>query len=94
MLEAAILIRIGSIAIVPLGLPAAYVECVTRCLLADVEQEGGHACGGIGRIPVGRRFTLALLMTTGLIQALPLAAVESAFKKYMVSGLTAGPVKS
>jgi len=35
-----------------------------------------------------------LLMTTGLIYALPPAAVYYAFRKYMVSGLTAGAVKS
>lgn len=35
-----------------------------------------------------------LLMTTGLIYALPPAAVYYTFRKYMVSGLTAGAVKS
>jgi multiple sugar transport system permease protein len=35
-----------------------------------------------------------LLMTTGFIYALPPAAIYYAFKKYMVSGLTAGAVKS
>jgi multiple sugar transport system permease protein len=35
-----------------------------------------------------------LLMTTGLIYALPPAAIDYAFKRYMVSGLTAGAVKS
>ena len=35
-----------------------------------------------------------LLMTTGLIYALPPAAMYYAFKKYMVGGLTAGAVKS
>jgi multiple sugar transport system permease protein len=35
-----------------------------------------------------------LLMTTGLIYALPPAAVYYVFRKYMVSGLTAGAVKS
>jgi multiple sugar transport system permease protein len=35
-----------------------------------------------------------LLMTTGLIYALPPAAVYYAFRRYMVSGLTAGAVKS
>ena len=35
-----------------------------------------------------------LLMATGLIYALPPAAIYYAFKKYMVSGLTAGAVKS
>ncbi len=34
-----------------------------------------------------------LLMTTGLIYALPPAAIYYAFKRYMVSGLTAGAVK-
>jgi multiple sugar transport system permease protein len=34
-----------------------------------------------------------LLMATGLIYALPLAAIYYAFKRYMVSGLTAGAVK-
>ena len=35
-----------------------------------------------------------LLMATGFIYALPPAAIYYAFKKYMVSGLTAGAVKS
>jgi multiple sugar transport system permease protein len=35
-----------------------------------------------------------LLMATGLIYALPPAAIYYTFKKYMVSGLTAGAVKS
>ena len=35
-----------------------------------------------------------LLMTTGLIYALPPAAIYYAFKRYMVSGLTSGAVKS
>jgi multiple sugar transport system permease protein len=35
-----------------------------------------------------------LLMATGLIYALPPAAIYYAFKRYMVSGITAGAVKS
>ncbi|MGL4497352.1 MAG: carbohydrate ABC transporter permease [Beijerinckiaceae bacterium] len=35
-----------------------------------------------------------LLMTTGLLYALPPAAIYYVFKKYMVGGLTAGAVKS
>ena len=35
-----------------------------------------------------------LLMATGLIYALPPAAIYYAFKRYMVGGLTAGAVKS
>jgi multiple sugar transport system permease protein len=35
-----------------------------------------------------------LLMTTGLIYALPPAAIYYVFKRYMVGGLTAGAVKS
>ena len=35
-----------------------------------------------------------LLMATGFIYALPPAAIYYVFKKYMVSGLTAGAVKS
>ncbi len=35
-----------------------------------------------------------LLMTTGLIYAMPPAAIYYAFKRYMVGGLTAGAVKS
>ena len=35
-----------------------------------------------------------LLMTTGLIYALPPAAIYYAFRRYMVSGLTAGAVKN
>jgi multiple sugar transport system permease protein len=35
-----------------------------------------------------------LLMTAGLLYALPPAAMYYAFKRYMVSGLTAGAVKA
>jgi multiple sugar transport system permease protein len=35
-----------------------------------------------------------LLMTTGLIYALPPAAIYYTFKRYMVGGLTAGAVKA
>ena len=35
-----------------------------------------------------------LLMTTGLIYAMPPAAIYYVFRRYMVSGLTAGAVKS
>jgi multiple sugar transport system permease protein len=35
-----------------------------------------------------------LLMTTGLVYALPPAAIYYVFKRYMVGGLTAGAVKS
>ena len=35
-----------------------------------------------------------LLMTTGFIFALPPAAIYYVFKKYLVSGLTTGAVKS
>ena len=35
-----------------------------------------------------------LLMTTGLVYALPPAAIYYAFRRYMVSGLTAGAVKA
>jgi hypothetical protein len=35
-----------------------------------------------------------LLMTTGLVYALPPAAIYYAFKRYMVAGLTSGAVKS
>jgi multiple sugar transport system permease protein len=35
-----------------------------------------------------------LLMTTGLLYALPPAVVYYVFRRYMVSGLTAGAVKS
>ena len=34
------------------------------------------------------------LMATGVLYALPPAAIYYAFKRYMVSGLTAGAVKS
>ncbi len=36
----------------------------------------------------------ALLMATGVIYALPPTAIYYAFRRYMVSGLTAGAVKS
>ena len=35
-----------------------------------------------------------LLMTTGLLYALPPAAIYYVFKRYMQSGLTAGAVKA
>ena len=35
-----------------------------------------------------------LLMATGIVYALPPAAIYYSFRKYMVSGLTSGAVKS
>ena len=45
----------------------------------------------VGGDPAGASL---LLMATGLIYALPPAAIYYAFKRYMVGGLTAGAVKS
>jgi multiple sugar transport system permease protein len=49
---------------------------------------------GLGNFLAADDSPWELLMTTGLIYALPPAAIYYAFKRYMVSGLTAGAVKS
>jgi multiple sugar transport system permease protein len=49
---------------------------------------------GLGNFLAADDSPWELLMTTGLIYALPPAAIYYTFKRYMVSGLTAGAVKS
>lgn len=49
---------------------------------------------GLGNFLAADDSPWELLMTTGLIYALPPAAIYYAFKRYMVAGLTAGAVKS
>jgi multiple sugar transport system permease protein len=49
---------------------------------------------GLGNFLAADDSPWELLMTTGLIYALPPAAIYYAFKRYMVGGLTAGAVKS
>jgi multiple sugar transport system permease protein len=49
---------------------------------------------GLGNFLAADDSPWELLMTTGLIYALPPAAIYYAFKRYMVSGLTAGAVKN
>ena len=49
---------------------------------------------GLGNFLAADDSPWELLMTTGLIYALPPAAIYYIFKRYMVSGLTAGAVKS
>jgi multiple sugar transport system permease protein len=49
---------------------------------------------GLGNFLAADDSPWELLMTTGLIYALPPAAIYYAFRRYMVSGLTAGAVKS
>ncbi len=49
---------------------------------------------GLGNFLAADDSPWELLMTTGLIYALPPAAIYYVFKRYMVSGLTAGAVKS
>ena len=48
----------------------------------------------LGKFMAAEESPWELLMTTGLIYALPPAAIYYAFRRYMVSGLTAGAVKS
>jgi len=48
---------------------------------------------GLGNFLAADDSPWELLMTTGLIYALPPAAIYYAFKRYMVAGLTAGAVK-
>ena len=49
---------------------------------------------GLGNFLAADDSPWELLMTTGLIYALPPAAIYYVFRRYMVSGLTAGAVKS
>lgn len=49
---------------------------------------------GLGNFLAADDSPWELLMTTGLIYALPPAAIYYAFRRYMVSGLTAGAVKN
>lgn len=49
---------------------------------------------GLGNFLAADDSPWELLMTTGLVYALPPAAIYYAFRRYMVSGLTAGAVKS
>lgn len=49
---------------------------------------------GLGNFLAADDSPWELLMTTGLIYAMPPAAIYYVFKRYMVSGLTAGAVKS
>ncbi|MFZ1068028.1 MAG: carbohydrate ABC transporter permease [Pseudolabrys sp.] len=49
---------------------------------------------GLGNFLAADDSPWELLMTTGLIYALPPAAIYYTFKRYMVSGLTAGAVKA
>jgi len=49
---------------------------------------------GLGNFLAADDSPWELLMTTGLIYALPPAAIYYTFKRYMVSGLTAGAVKN
>src|SRR5438046_6554733 len=48
----------------------------------------------LGNFPAAADSPWELLMTVGLIYAMPPAAIYYAFKRYMVGGLTAGAVKS
>ena len=49
---------------------------------------------GLGNFLAADDSPWELLMTTGLIYALPPAAIYYTFRRYMVSGLTAGAVKA
>jgi multiple sugar transport system permease protein len=49
---------------------------------------------GLGNFLAADDSPWELLMTTGLIYALPPAAIYYAFRRYMVSGLTSGAVKN
>ena len=49
---------------------------------------------GVGNFLAADDSPWELLMATGLIYALPPAAIYYTFKRYMVGGLTAGAVKS
>jgi multiple sugar transport system permease protein len=49
---------------------------------------------GLGNFLAADDSPWELLMTTGLIYALPPAAIYYVFRRYMVSGLTAGAVKN
>jgi multiple sugar transport system permease protein len=73
---------------------AAGLERVPLRLPAAVERHRRHAGVALGNFLAADDSPWELLMTTGLIYALPPAAIYYTFKRYMVGGLTAGAVKS
>ena len=73
---------------------AARVERVPVRVPAAVQRPRDHVGVALGNFLSSDDSPWELLMTTGLIYALPPAAIYYAFKRYMVGGLTAGAVKS
>jgi len=70
----------------------AWNEYLYAFLLLSKDTEVTLAVG-LGNFLAADDSPWELLMATGLIYALPPAAIYYAFKRYMVSGLTAGAVK-
>ena len=70
----------------------AWNEYLYAFLLLSKDTEVTLAVG-LGNFLAADDSPWELLMATGLIYALPPAAIYFAFKRYMVSGLTAGAVK-
>jgi ABC-type glycerol-3-phosphate transport system permease component len=71
----------------------ARLERVSLRVPAAVQGHRLTLAVGLGNFLAADDSPWELLMATGLIYALPPAAIYYAFKRYMVAGLTAGAVK-
>ena len=72
----------------------AWNEYLYAFLLLSNDKQHRRSAVALGNFLAADDSPWELLMTTGLIYALPPAAIYYAFKRYMVGGLTAGAVKS
>jgi len=86
------LIAPSLVAVGTYALLLAWNEYLYAFLLLSKDTEVTLAVG-LGNFLAADDSPLELLMATGLIYALPPAAIYYTFKRYMVSGLTAGAVK-
>jgi ABC-type glycerol-3-phosphate transport system permease component len=65
-----------------------------RLFRSTVARYGNPAAVALGNFLAADDSPWELLMATGLIYALPPAAIYYVFRRYMAAGLTAGAVKS
>ena len=72
----------------------AWNEYLYAFLLLSQRHATSRSAVALGNFLAADDSPWELLMATGLIYALPPAAIYYAFKRYMVGGLTAGAVKS
>ena len=72
----------------------AWNEYLYAFLLLSNDTRASRSAVALGNFLAADDSPWELLMATGLIYALPPAAIYYAFKRYMVGGLTAGAVKS